>query len=118
MADLHAAWAWIVVLANGAVGLWALGAHWFAPLRRRALWWVLIAAEAALFVQVVIGVVMVSGQGYVTPRFHAFYGFVALFTVGLLYAYRNSLRSNLYLLYGLGSLFLMGLAIRAMLLHR
>ena len=42
-----------------------------------------------------------------------FYGFVAIISVGLLYAYRNALRANMYLLYGFGGLFLMGLGIRA-----
>jgi hypothetical protein len=42
-----------------------------------------------------------------------FYGFVAIISVAILYAYRSSLRANLYLLYGLGGLFLMGLGIRA-----
>jgi hypothetical protein len=44
-----------------------------------------------------------------------FYGFVAIITVAILYSYRNSLRAWQYLLYGGGSLFLMGLGIRAVL---
>jgi hypothetical protein len=47
-----------------------------------------------------------------------FYGFVAIITVGILYSYRQQLRRHLYLLYGFGGVFLMGLAIRAMVLHR
>ena len=51
------------------------------------------------------------------PQFHMFYGFVAIIAVGILYSYRNDkfLRGKVYLLYGCGGLFLMGLAIRAML---
>ena len=44
-------------------------------------------------------------------QFHAFYGFVALATIGIVYSYRHQLREHLYLLYGLGGLFLMGLAL-------
>jgi len=39
-------------------------------------------------------------------------------SVGLIYSYRDRLRHRLYLLYGLGGLFLMGLGIRAVLVGR
>jgi hypothetical protein len=44
-----------------------------------------------------------------------FYGFVAIIAVGIIYSYRAQLRDRLYLLYGLGGLFVMGLGIRALL---
>jgi hypothetical protein len=44
-----------------------------------------------------------------------FYGFVAIIAVAIIYSYRIQMRHRLYLLYGLGSLFVMGLGIRAML---
>jgi hypothetical protein len=116
--DIHTTWAWFVIIANALVGMWALGAHWLAPLRLRALWWFVIGAEATIFVQVGLGVGMVAGQGLDAPPFHMFYGFVALITVALLYSYRQQLRAHMYLLYGLGSLFLMGLGIRAVLVGR
>ena len=47
-----------------------------------------------------------------------FYGFVAIIAVGIIYCYRSQMRHRLYLLYGLGGLFLMGLGIRAMLSAR
>ncbi|MCB9386361.1 MAG: hypothetical protein H6517_00875 [Microthrixaceae bacterium] len=114
--DIHVVWAWVVVLSNALVGFWCLGAHWFAPLRVKALWWSVIAAESTIAVQVILGVVLVAGQGIDAPEFHMFYGFVALISVALLYSYRTQIKPWLYLLYGFGSLFLMGLAIRAMLL--
>ena len=46
-----------------------------------------------------------------------FYGFVALISVGLIYSYRQQMKDRQYLLYGLGCLFIMGLGIRAMLIH-
>jgi hypothetical protein len=112
--DAHVAWAWVVVVANAVVGLWALGAHWWEPLRRRALWWATAVAELAIAVEVVLGVLLVTREDLAVPRFHAFYGFVALATVGIIYSYRQQIAPYVYLLYGLGGLFLMGLAIRAM----
>ncbi|MDQ1422514.1 MAG: hypothetical protein QOD72_12 [Acidimicrobiaceae bacterium] len=112
---VHKGWAWFVIVGNGLAGAWALTAHWVHSLRNRALWWFTGAAEIAIFVQVILGVIMVSHEKLVAPKFHMFYGFVAVFAVALIYSYRFQLKSRLYLLYGFGGLFLMGLAIRAML---
>ena len=116
LADVHAAWAWFVVVGNGLAGLWSLAAHWALGLRTRALWWFTALAEVAVFVEVGLGVGMVAGQRRQVDQFHMFYGFVAIVAVGILYSYRQQLRHRLYLLYGFGGLFVTGLAIRAMLL--
>ena len=113
--EVHEAWAWVVVIANAAVGVWALAAHTLAGLRRPALWRATLVAELTVFVQVILGVVLVNADGYPLPRFHAFYGFVAIASIGIIYSYRAQLRHRLYLLYGFGGLFLMGLGIRAVL---
>ena len=110
---LHVAGAWIVIVANAAAGLWTLGADRVPALRRRALWWFTAAAEVAIFVEVALGAALVSAQDRQAEQFHAFYGFVALVAVGLLYSYRAQLKSRLYLLYGVGGLFLVGLCLRA-----
>jgi hypothetical protein len=112
--DLHEGLAWFVVVANGAVGLWALGAHRWEHLRTRALWIATVVAQASLGVQVVLGVILQSRGSEHLDDFHAFYGFVAFATVGIIYSYRNQLRPHRYLLYGGGGLFLMGLALRSM----
>jgi hypothetical protein len=111
---LHDGFAWVVVLSNAAVGLWALAAHWQESLRKPALWWATAAAEISIFVQVALGVAVVNREDIEVPDFHAFYGFVAIVTVGIIYSYREQVRPWLYLLYGFGGLFLMGLGIRAM----
>jgi hypothetical protein len=103
------------VIGNGLAGLWALGAHWLPALRTRALWWFTILAEVTVFVQVALGVGLVAGQKYQAQKFHMFYGFVAIISIGIIYSYRAQLKHRLYLLYGLGGLFVMGLGIRAML---
>ena len=113
--DLHIAWAWIVIFANGLAGLWALGAHRFEGLRSRALWWFTVIAEVTVFVQVSLGVAAMQVDDLEPAQFHMFYGFVAIFAIAILYSYRSQLRHRLYLLYGFGGLFVMGLGIRALL---
>ena len=110
----HADFSWVVVLTNAAVGLWALAAHHKEALRVPALWRATLVAEVTIFVQVSLGVALVALQDRDVAQFHAFYGFVAIATVGIVYSYRQQLAAHRYLLYGFGGLFLMGLAIRAM----
>ena len=112
--DVHAAAAWIVVVSNAVAGGWALAAHWLPAVRHRTLWWFTAAAELTIVAQVVLGVLLVTSEDRPAPQFHMFYGFVALASVGIIYSYRQQLAAHRYLLYGLGGLFLMGLAIRAM----
>ena len=107
----------MVVISNGVVGLWALGADRVEALRTRWLWICTIAAQVSIFVQVALGVAVQNVDEIEPPRLHDFYGFIALITVAIVYAYRMQLQERLYLLYGFGGLFLMGLGIRAMVLH-
>ncbi len=111
---VHEGWSWVMIVSNAMAGLWALGAGRWPSLRTRALWWFTAFAELAVFVEVALGVGLVAGQGYEVPQFHAFYGFLGIITVAIVYSYRHQLRHRLYLLYGLGGLFIMGLGIRAM----
>jgi hypothetical protein len=113
--QVHEGWAWFVIIGNALAGLWALAAAKLPSLRVRALWWFTLAAQLTMFVQVGLGVYMVAAQKYVAPQFHMFYGFVGIIAIGAIYSYRNQMRHRLYLLYGLGGLFVMGLGIRAFL---
>lgn len=113
--EIHQTWSWFVVISNALAGSWALAANWLPPLRTKALWWFTVAAELTVFVQVFLGVAMVAGQGLKAPKFHMFYGFVAIIAVALIYSYRQQMAAHKYLLYGFGGLFLAGLGIRAML---
>jgi hypothetical protein len=108
----------VVIVGNGLAGAWALAAHWIEGLRTRALWWFTVFVEIAIFVQVALGVGLVSGQKLKAPQFHLFYGFMAIIAVGILYSYRQQMLDRLYLLYGLGGLFVMGLGIRAVLVAK
>lgn len=112
--DVHGWFSWVVVLANGAAGLWAGTAHWLPRLRTRYLWWFTGGAQASIFVQAGLGTWLMARDDLEPPEFHAFYGFSSLVAVGVIYSYRPQLRGNVLLLYGGGGLFLMGMAIRAM----
>jgi hypothetical protein len=113
--EFHTDFAWVVVFANALAGLWALAAHWVPALRLRALWWYTVAAQLTIFVQGGIGVGLQAGHDIEPAPFHPFYGFVAMIAVAVIYAYRGQMERQRFLLYGGGGLFLMGLAIRAML---
>lgn len=113
--QVHRAWAWVVIIGNGMAGIWCLAAARLPSLRSRALWWFTAAMEAAVFVQVGMGIGLVTGEAKKAPAFHPLYGFAAVVAVGLFYAYRRPLSHRVYLLYGLGGLFVMGLGVRALL---
>ena len=113
--EVHTYWSWIMIIGNGLAGLWALVAHKNIALRSRALWWFTGIAQVSVFVQVVLGVAVVNRNKIEYPAFHAFYGFVAIIAIAIIYSYRAQLKSKMYLLYGFGGLFIMGLGIRAML---
>jgi hypothetical protein len=114
--SVHQDFAWFVVVGNGVAGLWAVGAHFWHPLRVKALWWWTLVAELSVFVQVSLGVGLVAGQDIEAPQFHMFYGFLAIIAIGIIYSYRQQLTEYRYALYGGGGLFVMGLGIRAMIL--
>jgi hypothetical protein len=114
LADLHDALAWFLVLSNAAVGVWALAAQQFDVLRLRALWWAVAVAHTSTFAIAIVGVLMVNRYGVELDSFHALYGFSTIVAVGILYSYRGSpfVKDKVHLLYGVGSLFIMGLGIR------
>ena len=114
--ELHRQLAWVLVLSNAAVGVWALVAHAVAPLRVRPFWWAVIVAQLSTFAIAIVGVLIVNEYGIELDEFHALYGFSCIVAVGILYSYRGSpfVKDKVYLLYGFGSLFIMGLGLRAM----
>lgn len=115
LTDLHATWAWVVIIGNGMAGVWSLFALRIPGLRTRALWWFTAIVQIAIVVQVILGVVLLNAHGLKVEKFHMFYGFVAIIAGTIMYSYRHALAHRIYLLYGLGGLFLMGLGIRAIL---
>lgn len=114
--DWHEIGAWVVMGSNAAVGVWSLAAHRFTVLRHAAGWWATGVAQLLIVVEVLLGVIMVNQQQRELPGFHAFYGFVSIAAVGIVYSYRSQLRGKVYLLYGGAGLFLAGMALRAIFL--
>jgi len=112
MVEVHEWFAWVVVIMNGVAGAWITLAHWLEGVRSRAMWILVHAAHVTVAIQVTLGALIVAVDGVEVSQSHAFYGFLTFITVGLIVAYRQ-LTEFRYLIYGLGSLFIMGLAIRA-----
>ncbi len=111
--EAHVVLAWAMTIANGLVGAWALAAHRFGSLRHRSLWWATGVAQLLIMLQVVLGVIALQSiEGREMNGEHLFYGFVAAFSVGLIYSYRQQVERWTYLLYGFGGLFLMGMGLR------
>lgn len=114
--DAHSLVAWFVIVTNGLAGAWALAAHYREPLRRTELWYFVGAAQVLVFVQAAIGVVIQNQENLEPPDFHLLYGFTMIAVIMILYGYRVQIPQLRYLLYAGGSLFLMGLGIRAMII--
>jgi len=113
--DFHEVWAYVAIVANAVAGIILLVCWRVRKWRGRWMWIPTIVAEAAMMLQVVVGVALVASDDYVVPRFHMFYGFIAFLTVGIAYSYRQQMRGRRELFYGLVGLFIMGLGIRAIL---
>ena len=77
------------------------------------------SAQSFVFVQVTLGVVLMNGDDLEPPELHVLYGFSAIIAIAILYGYRSTsewVREREHLVYGLGSLFIMGLGIRELFL--
>lgn len=109
---LHTALGWAVMIVGGIAGVSATAAHWVEALRVKPLWWLQHLFHGLVVVQVTVGSLLVGLGDIEADRTHLFYGFLTFVGVGLIIGYRH-LSEYRYLLYGLGALFVMGLAIRA-----
>ncbi len=114
MRSLHEAGGWLVTVLNGLVAAWALIALRRPSWRNKRLWQATAVSETLVFVQVSLGVALLQQPGRKTPELHTLYGFLTLATIAIMYAYKDQMKERLLLLYGLGGLFLVGLAIRAL----
>ena len=115
--DAHVALAWVVIVSTRSPGCGRSGPTGGPRCGAGALWWFTAAAELTIFAQVILGVVLVAGQdmrGTAVPHVLRLRGpHLGRHHLQLPPA---SSRPSCYLLYGLGGLFLMGLALRAMLI--
>jgi hypothetical protein len=109
----HSHWVWVALVTTGVVGLWGLG---LAVLRRkpgRVFGIAVVAAIAAMLVQVGAGVSLYVYGLRPLNGFHVFYGIVIAVTFSLAYVYRAQFARKPALWYGLLLLFVMGLGFRA-----
>lgn len=118
MRDLHEVNAWVLIVANAAVGAWCLAAHRCQQARGRWLWISVAVAQVTVFTQALFGALLASDDAVVLDDMHMLYGVSAIVAVGIMYSYRGSpfMKGNQYLLYGFGSWFVMGLGIRNLVL--
>jgi hypothetical protein len=119
VSNLHNTLGWVLIVANAFAGVWALTAQYVERLRLKAMWWAIGVAQLTVFAVAIVGVLLANEEGRVLDDFHALYGFTTIVAVGILYSYRSSpfIGDKQYLLYGFGSLFIMGLGIRALFLN-
>ncbi len=118
--ELHRTHAWVVIIANAVVGVWALSAHFWPPLRGgKAIWGGVIIAETTVVVQVILGISVAVKPEFPLSWMHAMYGILATISIAVLFGYQSRpfIGGRRLVLYGVGSLFIMGLAIRGYLVH-
>ncbi len=113
MRAFHANWFWAAVVTTGGVGLWGLG----LAIARREVDQAFRIARAVAFVamsiQIAAGLVLWGRGERPGNGFHVFYGIVIVVTFAFAYIYRPQLARRPALAYGLLSLFVMGLGLRA-----
>lgn len=114
--SLHDGLSMLVIFSGFIAGTWALGAHYQERLRSNALWMAQHVFHVLIVVQVALGAILVGFSDVEADGTHMFYGFLTFVGVGIIIGYRH-LSEYKYLLYGIGGLFVMGLAIRAMFLN-
>lgn len=116
--DLHEIVGWILIVTNALVGAWCLAAYQWPVLRGRPVWIGVIVAQLTAGAQAVIGALLTQEEGVVLDDMHALYGFSAVIAVAIMYSYRTSpfMKGKELVLYGFGSLFIMGLGLRNLVL--
>lgn len=112
--DAHDINAWLLIGLNAVAGLWCLIAYRWPRLRSTAMWVFVGLAQLTAFSQAVTGALLANCDGVELDDMHALYGFSAIIAVGIMFSYRSSpgLKGKELLLYGFGSLFVMGLGLR------
>ena len=111
--ELHTVFALVVIISNAIAGLFAFGVHKTQRYGGRPFWLFIVVAQTMVFVQAILGVALQSDENLPPRDFHYLYGFSMIVFIALLYGYRMQVGERRYLLYGFGSLFIMGLGIRA-----
>ena len=108
----------MLIIGNAVAGVWCLAAYRWRQLAGVAMWSVVVVAQATTFVQAAIGALWANQDDIEIDDMHMLYGFSTLVAVAILYSYRGSpfIKDKTTLLYGFGSLFIMGLGLRNLVL--
>lgn len=118
MRSAHEITAWLLIGSNALVGVWCLAADRVASLRGRILWVSVIVAQLTTMLQAVLGALVAKQEDIEINDMHMLYGISAIVAVAILYSYRGMsfIKGKELLLYGFGSLFIMGLGLRNLVL--
>ena len=110
----HSTWAWISIYLSGFTGLLLLYYFLANKQKNNIIAYLVKLSIISILIQISAGLYL-FGIGVNPGSFHLFYGVVILFTLTFLYIYRDDMNKKPELFWGLAILFIMGLAIRAVL---
>ena len=110
----HSTWAWISIYLSGFTGLLLLYYFLANKQKNNITDYLVKLSIISILIQISAGLYL-FGIGVNPGSFHLFYGVVILFTLTFLYIYRDDMNKKPELFWGLAILFIMGLAIRAVL---
>ena len=110
----HSIWAWISIYLSGFTGLLLLYYFLANKQKNNITDYLVKLSIVSILIQISAGLYL-FGIGVNPGSFHLFYGVVILFTLTFLYIYRDDMNKKPELFWGLAILFIMGLAIRAVL---
>ena len=110
----HNIWAWVSIYLTGFTGLILVGFFLVNKKKNYIIDYLIKLSVISILIQISAGLYL-FGIGVNPGSFHLFYGVVILFTLIFIYIYRNDMNQKFELFWGLAILFIMGLAIRAVL---
>ena len=110
----HNIWAWVSIYLTGFTGLILVGFFLVNKKKNYIIDYLIKLSVISILIQISAGLYL-FGIGVDPGSFHLFYGVVILFTLIFIYIYRNDMNQKFELFWGLSILFIMGLAIRAVL---
>ena len=110
----HSVWAWVSIYLTGFTGLLLIFFFLANKKKNYLIDYLIKLSVISILIQISAGLYL-FGIGVDPGSFHLFYGVVILFTLIFVYIYRRDMNKKPELFWGLAVLFIMGLAIRAVL---
>jgi hypothetical protein len=108
----HSYWAYVVVVANLAVGIWGVVLYRSKRTATRNYWIALAAAWASIYVQGALGLAVFNGPNK-APFKHHFYGFLFVVITLAVFPIRGEDPRRTLLTFSLATLFIGIVAVRA-----